>query len=84
MSFFQKGSQPNKPAKTEITNEARLYHKIGGYYKWSPKVFFESPWWLVKQLSAILDEAESNLEKFIGYEEVGMYKVILRLFGKKD
>lgn len=59
---------------------ARAVHKICGYYKWSIADFQACPWWLIKELSAILDEREADMSQFIGYEESSMFKNMKRMF----
>lgn len=70
--------------KDEIDHRVRLFHKVGGYYKWSWKEFKETPYWVVKQLAKLLDENRNDLSKFIGYEEYSEYRNLLRLHGRKD
>lgn len=68
----------------EIYDNIRLFHKLAGYYKWTYAEFKATPLWVLKQLCKILDEPGDDLSKFIGYEEYGEYRNLLRLHGSGD
>lgn len=81
--MYQEEDHENEQ-KVNQTKYAKLVHKICGFYKWSYKDFRETPWWLIKELSRLLDEKESDMSQFVSYEEAAIFKNLRRMFGKKD
>lgn len=70
--------------KFEYDERVLLFHKLAGYYKWTWEDFLKTPYPVLKQLSRLLDEKANDQKAYIGYEEVGMLKNLIRLFQKKD
>ena len=66
--------------KEQISDEARLIHKICGFYKWTYKEYQETPYWLIKELSLLLDELEADNNRFVSYEEAAIYKNLKRMY----
>jgi hypothetical protein len=66
--------------EAEIPPEVRLFFKVGGYFGWTWEQFNRTPWWVIKQLSRLLDEKEADMNQFVSYEESAMFKNLKRMF----
>lgn len=78
-----KGQAPDNQELSEFLDYlANLYMKIGGFFKLDFQQFMRIPYWVIKRVSKNLDDRQNDLKKFISYEEVSVFKNLVRMFGK--
>lgn len=84
LAEFQEASELEPEEKDELMPLVLLWFRVGGYFKLSWQEFIDTPWPVLKRAAKVLEERESDMKQFIGYEEASMFKNLRRMFETKD